>query len=113
MYKKYKVALIGDFTARCVDILYFVRFDDPIMEVLGLDQVDRKELFNECTLETLGFPIEYSMCDKYVNTYGYRLVQLCRNMDIHITNGRVDKDRYIGSLTCRDNSTVDYLIVSS
>ena len=53
------------------------------------------------------------MCDKYVNNYGHRLVQLCRNMDIHIPNGRVGKDRYIGSLTCRDTSTVDYLIVSS
>ena len=27
----------------------FVRFDDPIMEVRGLSQVDRNERFNECT----------------------------------------------------------------
>ena len=53
--KEYQVALIGDFNARCGNLLDFVRFDDPIMEVLGLEQVDRNELFNECTLETRFF----------------------------------------------------------
>ena len=72
--KEYQVALIGDFNAKCGNLLDFVRFDDPIMEVLGFEQVDRNELFNECTLETLGFPIERSVCDKYVNNYGHILV---------------------------------------
>ena len=50
-------------------------------------------------------------CDKYVNNYRHRLVQFCRNMDIHIVNGRVDRDRYIGSLTV--DILIDYFIVSS
>ena len=45
-----EVALIGDVNARCGNLLDFVRFYDPIMEVLFLEQVDRNELFNECKL---------------------------------------------------------------
>ena len=60
--------------------------------------------------------MERSVCvthNNYVNNYGHRLVQLCRNMDIHFAKRRVGKDRYISSLTCRYTSTVDYMIVSS
>ena len=39
--KEYQVALIGDFNAMCGNRLDFVIFDDPIMEVLGLEEVDR------------------------------------------------------------------------
>jgi hypothetical protein len=37
---------------------------------------------------------------------------LCQNLNLLIANGRLGKDRHIGSLTCKESSTVDYCILS-
>jgi hypothetical protein len=43
----------------------------------------------------------------HVNDYGYKLIDLCKNNDIYIVNGRVGGDKYVGGLTCKSSSTVD------
>ena len=45
-------------------------------------------------------------------SYGPKLVQFCKNMNLVIINGRCGKDKNIGKPTCRDVSVVDYMITS-
>jgi hypothetical protein len=35
------------------------------------------------------------------------------NIDIYIVNGRVGGDKYVGGLTCKSSSTVDYVLASA
>lgn len=47
------------------------------------------------------------------NLFGYSLIEFCKNNDIYIVNGRIDKDCKIGKTTCKDRSVVDYIICFS
>ena len=62
-----------------------------------------------------GIPIErFSNEITRTNKYGNKLIEkkLCKRCSVHIANGRLDKDRFIGNTTCKDASLVDYLILS-
>jgi len=63
-------------------------------------------------LKEKGIPIERFSNDKTrTNKYGNKLIELCKRCSVHIANGRLDKDRFIGNITCKDASLVDYLIL--
>ena len=51
--------------------------------------------------------------DKQVNNMGRKLIEMCRSLNLIIINGRFGKDRQIGKKTCKDSSTVDYIILST
>ncbi|CAG2213504.1 unnamed protein product [Mytilus edulis] len=55
----------------------------------------------------------YSKCACRPNTYGHRLLELCKKMNIYIANSRIGNDKTVGKITCNDVSVVDYLILSS
>ena len=64
-----------------------------------------------------GIPIErFSNSNEITRTnkYGNKLIEkkLYKRCSVHIANGRLDKDRFIGNTTCKDASLVDYLILS-
>ena len=40
-------------------------------------------------------------------------VALCRNLDVHIVNGRIGADKEQGLLTCDNASAIDYALASS
>ena len=44
---------------------------------------------------------------------GRRLIGMCRSLNLIIMNGRFGKDKQIGKKTCKDSSTVDYIIIST
>ena len=50
--------------------------------------------------------------DKILNNAGRRLIELCRSLNLIIMNGRYGKDINIGKKTCKNASTVDYIIIS-
>jgi hypothetical protein len=62
--------------------------------------------------EKYQIPLNKTVKDSIVNNYGYKLVDLCRNNDIYIVNGRIGSDRHVGGVTCKNCSTVDYVITS-
>jgi hypothetical protein len=48
------------------------------------------------------------------NAYGNKLLNMCKNNNIYIANGRVGNDKNIGKVTSKEsNSTVDYFIIAS
>ena len=48
-----------------------------------------------------------------MNNNGHKMVALCRNLDVHIVNGRIGADKEKGLLTCDNASAIDYALASS
>ena len=64
------------------------------------------------TLETMGIQLHRSSMDKHTNNNGYRLVEICKNNNLTILNGRFGRDKGIGRMTFRNTSVIDYAISS-
>ena len=103
-----KVGLFGDFNARSGLLDDFVEVDHHIARHI-LD-TDTEMILNKNNLEMLGFPYKRFSEDKFCNNYGRRLIDLCKSLDVHIVNGRIGLDSYIGKATCKGVSLVDYVI---
>ena len=50
--------------------------------------------------------------DKASNNHDSKLIDICKNNNLFILNGRFDKDENIGNFTFRDTSVIDYILVS-
>ena len=51
--------------------------------------------------------------DSRTNAHGLILLDICRNNDLFMLNGRLGNDRDVGKLTFRDMSLTDYTIASA
>ena len=40
------------------------------------------------------------------------MIELCKNLDMFIVNSRVGSDKHIGGVTCKNSSTVDYVLAT-
>ena len=47
-----------------------------------------------------------------IDSYGRQLINLCKNLNIQILNGRVGEDKNIGNYTTKNKTTIDYFIAS-
>ena len=56
--------------------------------------------------------MERYACDKSCNNYGYRLIDLCKSLNIHVVNGRCGGDKFVGSPTTLHGSLIDYVLMS-
>lgn len=108
----YKVCLLGDFNARTGVKEDFTNISDFICNAVQLDDVTKHE-FDLVNLDILGIDCKRYNKDKFVNNYGNRLLQLCKDLNLLIANGRLGSDKQIGSFTCKESSTVDYCILST
>ena len=83
----------------------FVNFDEEVtIKAVGQHRNNN--------ISKLGFELYRNSSHKATHNYGQRLIQLCKNLDMYIANGRLGVDRYFGRPTCNNNSVVDYLIIS-
>ena len=85
--------------------------DDFICEINGNQELfdENMEIFH--CFENNNIPLERINIDKITNSYGYQLVEFCKNNNIFIMNGRFDAQ--LPSLTCKNSSTVDYLLATA
>ena len=67
-----------------------------------------KELFS--VLEKYEVPLERKSADNTTNTYGRHLLELCKNNNLFILNGKIGQDRLLPRVTFKDRSTVDYFL---
>ena len=58
-------------------------------------------------LEHTGVDLTRYSKDNSANNFGYKLLDLCKNLNVYITNGRFGVDKGIGNLTCKGVSIVD------
>ena len=99
---KYKdegnIILTGDFNAR-VGVDLSEPFETPLVDEI-------------CPPEAVHTTKQRLSCDNKVNSYGKKLLQLCKAFNLQIANGSVPGDK-LGSFTCYANrgaSVVDYVI---
>jgi hypothetical protein len=71
------------------------------------DAADRSQVFEKCNI-----PLERQVQDSHVNNYGYKLIDLCKNSDLYIVNSQRGSDKFTGGTTCKNSSTVDFVLSS-
>ena len=108
------VLLWGDLNAHtlCKDDL--VDFDFNVHNGLDLDSDVIESLQTKQTLIDMGLITERYNSDTKIDNggYGEALVELCRNHQLVIFNGRAGYDKFLGKATTTDNSVIDYVIGS-
>ena len=63
-------------------------------------------------LNDSNIPLSRVSQDKTKNSHGDKLIELCRNSNIFIMNGRIATDKMVGKTTCQDKTVIDYAIGS-
>ena len=102
------VVLCGDFNSHTGVENDYVIMDDKIIEIGGMDENNNKNLDVEKSLKANTKRLN---CDKLKkDTYGTRLLDLCKNTSMCIYNGRVGTDKSIGEVTTTKNTLIDYFI---
>ena len=101
-YGEMSIFLTGDFNSRIGKENDYVE-DDSLLDLCGDGYISDTSSKNRTSRDTV------------VNNFGLSLLSLCKTFDIHILNGRNDKDQY-GEFTCETvhgRSVVDYITVST
>ena len=101
-----------DFNARTGELSDHVKVDACLSNLNGFEDVynENKQMFE--FLNMYDIPLERKSLDKIANTYGHALLDMCKNNDLFILNGRIREDRVKTKLSCKDKSTVDYFLSS-
>lgn len=107
------IILFGDFNSRCKNLADYVKFDEFISEIHGM-----QDLYNESNIlydyfQRYQIPLSRKSIDNSVNNFGYSLLELCSNNNLFILNGRIGDDFWNPGLTCKNKSTIDYFISSA
>ena len=102
-YPNCEFVLVGDFNARTSDSPDFI---DDTANLPGIRSIGH---INE------GMTSVRFTCDKEVNNYGKKLLELCKSTSLRICNGRVQPVMDTGNFTFISNmgsSVIDYVLVS-
>ena len=51
-------------------------------------------------------------CDQSSNNIGFKLLDICKNNNLFILNGRMGSDKDKGNFTFRHTSVIDYILAS-
>ena len=108
----YDVCLLGDFNSRTENENDFISLDSDLIDDTRISGEFASALNAENELKNLGFSQERTSMDKGINQYGRRFLDFCKTNTLYIVNGRIGEDRYHGRVTCKGNSTVDYMVAS-
>lgn len=105
------VFLAGDCNARTSNLDDFIPLDPFIRSFINIDAQDQAHFDKYHILESLSIPLQRKTEDARVNTHGYKLLDLCKNSNLFILNGRLGNDS--GRFTFRDISVIDYVLASA
>ena len=105
-YFDYPMFLIGDFNARTNNM------SDWCLINPYCNDGDDDNVMSDDTFEIFNIIKDRYSLDKKTNNHGIRLINMCIDYNLLIVNGREGQDAYVGKLTCREASLVDYCIAS-
>ena len=100
------VVLCGDFNSISSNLEDIVQADAYLNEFYGNFEL-RNESFT--IFERNNIAINRENADRTVNSYGYKMIDFCKNNDIFILNGRIGPPGNTSKFTCKDSSTIDYV----
>ena len=107
------VILTGDFNSRTSSQPDYIETDEFFSELFDFD-AETAEFFSHINkLECLNILKDRRSQDSHVNNHGHRLLDLCRNNNLFILNGRLGQDRGIGRFTFRNASVIDYMLATA
>ena len=109
-------AIVGGFNARSSDFHDFIIPDDDLWSFFNYNTDDAisAELYDFQKLISYDIPLHRKSNNKgRCNAYDNKLLNMCKNNNMHIANGRVSNDKNICKVTSKESSTVDYLIIVS
>jgi len=104
------VLLFGDFNSRCGNLVDYTCNEEFITDLFHLDEISETNARISELFENNKIPIERKVVDKNINNYGREFINMCKNNDLFILNGRINPDYYEPKLTCRNASVVDYFL---
>ena len=91
--------LTEDLKSGTKNISEIAQTDTELLELCNIDSNDVENNDNSAyvvtILEELGIPICRKSLDSQSNTFGHRLIELCKNNNLVILNGRVGEDQNI------------------
>ena len=107
------VCLFGDFNSRTGHLEDFFTPDHFLSNVThSLDSYQYHTEKRSVIFENHQIPLKRVVKDCVTNNFGYKLTDLCKNNELYIVNSRIGSDKNVGNLTCRNSSTVDYVLAS-
>ena len=104
--------MTGDFNARIAELNYYTQRDDFFSELFDFDDETSEFFYSVSTLDSLDIPHDRKSMDKHTNNTGYKLLDICKNNNMFICNGRIGNDKQQGKLTFKQVSVIDYTIAS-
>lgn len=85
--------MTGDFNARTSNQKDYIQTDDFLSDFFDFDS-DTLEFFSHVyKLDTLNVIKDRSSQDKHKNNSGYKLLNMCKNNNLFIVNGRIGHDK--------------------
>lgn len=96
---KMHYALVGDFNAKTGTLKDFIVPDESILDLFHLDTDDDIISYMEDykNLQSYDIPLDrITQCTCQPNSYGFKLLNLCKKLNLYIANSRVGFDRGIG-----------------
>ena len=98
--------------ARTAVLCDYIVADPLIADFMDFDQ-STLNFFNQANiLCSININKERISQDSKTNTNGYKLIDICRNNNLFILNGRFGKDKRLGKFTFREQSLIDYTLCS-
>lgn len=91
--------LVGDFNAKTKNLDDFVQPDDTLIEALDINSNDDlfKYFYDVQKLDNLHIPLKrVSQCKARPNSFGYKMLDFCKENNVYIANGRIGKDKSVG-----------------
>ena len=85
------VLLMGDFNSRVKNLPDFVKIDKYMCDVYGLHDLYEENTNILNILEVNNISLNRHSADNTVNSYGYNLLEFCKNNNFFILNGRFEK----------------------
>ena len=107
------ICICGDFNARTSTAQDFVDIDPSVVEHTGLASDMTDDMIMSDSINVLNIQKVRVNQDKSVpNASGKSLINMCKNHNLLIANGRAGFDGVVGNFTSRERTTIDYVLMT-
>ena len=89
-----EICMLGDFNGRTAQLSDLLEKDDHVDRVSSVSEM--LDCLNNAVCDLPDVELKRCSSDSCTNNYGYRLVDMCKNMGVVIVNGRFGADRGVG-----------------
>ena len=89
----------------------YICVDHYFTEEFGLECIEDESSAVLSNVYTINVPLSRKNKDFTINAYRNQMLDVCKNMNIFILNGRLGNTERSSTFTCKTRSTVDYFCI--